>query len=70
VSDAYLAMIRLEAAGVEMVLLPDGRMRWRAADQPPDELVAEARQHRDAIRELLRIRLAEPHRLPERGTLA
>jgi hypothetical protein len=62
---AYLAMARLEAAGVRFVLLSDGRMRWVAEAPPPEALVAEARQHRDAIRELLRIRLAEPHRLPE-----
>jgi hypothetical protein len=65
-SAAYLAMVRLEAAGVQMLLTPDGRMLWRAPSPPPHHLLANARQHRDAIRELLRLRLADIRRAERR----
>lgn len=57
---AYLALACLEAAGLT-VWAERGRIRWRGP-QPPAELLGHARQHRDAILELLRLRLADPRR--------
>ncbi len=62
---AYLAVARLEAAGVEARLQGDGRLAMRPAGKVSPDLLATVRQHKAAIAALLRLRLAEPHRLVE-----
>ena len=61
--DAYLALARLEGAGVTLALDGNGNLRLKAAAEPPAALLAEAKRFKATLVELLRLRLAEPHRL-------
>ena len=46
-------------------LAPDGLVHLRPAQDIPPELIEAARRYREAIKELLRLRLAEPLRVCE-----
>ena len=54
---------RLAEAGVALALDGDDNLEWQAAAEPPAGLLAEAKRFKATLVELLRLRLAEPHRL-------
>ena len=54
---------RLAEAGVALALGGDGNLQWQATAEPPAALLAEAKRFKATLVELLRLRLAEPHRL-------
>ncbi len=40
----------LQQAGLRLLLLSDGRMRWEAAHEPPPDLISKARAGKDDLR--------------------
>lgn len=68
-AEAYLALARLEAAGVTVTPLDDGNLWLRGIRRVPPELIEAARPHKAQIRALLRLRLAEPHRIADEEAL-
>ena len=61
--DAYLALARLECAGVTVTLGEGNTLRLKGVAPVAAELIEAARRHKPDILALLRLRLAEPHRL-------
>ncbi len=55
---AAAALARAETAGLRLLLEGGGRVRWRYRGEPPAELLAELRRHRDAVVHLLAERQA------------
>jgi hypothetical protein len=64
----YIVLAQIESLGVAVRLASDGRIVLRPASVIEPDLVAEVREHREAIQALLRLRLADAGRLavPER----
>ncbi len=66
-SGAYLALARIEAAGVQVALGPGNRIGLRGIARVDPALIEAVRAHKPEIIALLRLRLAEPHWLEEVG---
>ncbi len=56
---AAAALARAETVGLRLRLEGAGRVRWRCRGEPPTELLAELRCHRDEVVRLLADRLSE-----------
>ena len=63
--DAYVALARLEGAGVTVTLGNDNHLWLKGVMRVAPELIDGARLHKADIVVLLRLRLAEPHRLSD-----